>query len=60
MGMLCSSWLPSRYYLCRLFIPLIVDGMVPQRLMSLSASMFKFLKAPIPFGIEPLMLHESV
>ena len=58
MGMLCSSWFPSRYNLCRLFIPLIVDGMVPLRLLLLSVSMFKFLKAQIPFGIGPFMLHD--
>ena len=59
VGMLCSSWFPCRYNLCRLFIPLIVDGMVPLKLLSLSVSMFKFLKAPIPFGIGPFMLHDS-
>ena len=60
VGMLCSIWFPSRYNLCRLFIPLIVDGMVPLKLLSLSASTLKFLKAPIPFGIGPFMLHDSV
>ena len=60
MGMFCSSWLPSRYNLCRLFIPLIVDGMVLLKLLSLNASMLKFLKAPIPFGMGPFMLHDSM
>ena len=60
VGMLCSSWLPSKYNLCMLFIPLIVDGMVPIKSLSLSLSIFKFLKEPIPFGIGPFMLHDSV
>ena len=59
MGMLCSSWLPSRYNLCRLFIPLFVDGMVPLKLLSLSKGKFKFLKESIPFGIGPFMFHDS-
>ena len=57
MGILCSSWLPSRYNLYRFFILLIVDGMVPLKLLALNASTFKFLKEPIPIGIGLFMLH---
>ena len=56
MGMLCLSWLPSRYNLCGLFIPLIIDGMVPLKFLSLT-SKFKFLKEAIPFRFSQVPLR---